>query len=182
MREIALHILDIVTNSLEAEASRVIIAIEEREGRDLLRIRVRDNGRGMDADQAARATDPFHTTRETRSVGLGLSFFKQCALQAGGRFEIDSTPGRGTLVTAEFQLSHWNRPPLGEMADTVVNLMISNPEVHLAYYHKTDFGRFRFDSYWIFARAAQDGVAFYQLREKSTRRLGEMLKYIRSKA
>jgi len=47
--ELSLHILDIAMNSLAANASKIEISVLENHQRDWLILRVRDNGRGMDA-------------------------------------------------------------------------------------------------------------------------------------
>ena len=72
MRELSLHILDALENSLEAGATRVELVIEEDLAADWLTIAIHDNGRGMSEDQLARIDDPFFTTRSTRHVGLGI--------------------------------------------------------------------------------------------------------------
>ncbi|MDP3045975.1 MAG: ATP-binding protein, partial [Chloroflexota bacterium] len=75
MRELALHILDILQNTVEAGASRVSLIINEDPKDDRLTITVRDDGRGMDNETVLRTVDPFFTTRQTRHVGLGLPLF-----------------------------------------------------------------------------------------------------------
>ncbi|MFZ1239015.1 MAG: ATP-binding protein, partial [Anaerolineae bacterium] len=47
MRELSLHILDLVQNAREAGASRVSVTIEERCAADRMTICIADNGRGM---------------------------------------------------------------------------------------------------------------------------------------
>ena len=83
MREIALHILDIVENSVKAKATLVEVIIEAKN--NLLTVTIRDNGKGMDKEFLARVTDPFTTTRTTRKVGMGIPLLKQAAETAGGR-------------------------------------------------------------------------------------------------
>jgi len=56
---------------------------------------VRDTGQGMDESTAARAFDPFFTTRESGS-GLGLSVVHGIVGQHGGLVRIDTQPARGT--------------------------------------------------------------------------------------
>lgn len=63
-----------------------------------LRLSVRDSGAGMDRDLAARAVEPFFTTREG-AAGLGLSQAYAFARQAGGVLSIDSEPGQGAEVS-----------------------------------------------------------------------------------
>ena len=63
-----------------------------------LRLSVRDSGPGMDRDMAARAVEPFFTTREG-AAGLGLSQAYAFARQSGGVLSIDSAPGQGAEVS-----------------------------------------------------------------------------------
>lgn len=79
MRELSLHILDVLENALEAGATAVELEVDEDLCADRLTISVRDNGRGMDAPSARRALDPFFTTRTTRHVGLGLPLLAAAA-------------------------------------------------------------------------------------------------------
>ena len=66
---------------------------------DYIRLRVEDNGSGMDADVLARATEPFFTTKGVgKGTGLGLSMVHGLAAQSGGALQIDSAPGAGTRI------------------------------------------------------------------------------------
>jgi len=136
MEDLALHILDIARNGAEAGATRVEILVDEDPATDTLRIVVTDNGRGMDADTAGRALDPFFTTRQTRVVGLGLPLLRQAAEAAGGGLRVASEPGAGTRVEALFGLTHLDRAPLGDVETTVLVLMASHPDVDLDWTHR----------------------------------------------
>lgn len=63
-----------------------------------LRLSVRDTGPGMDRELAARAVEPFFTTRQD-AAGLGLSQAYAFARQSGGTLSIDSRPGEGAEVS-----------------------------------------------------------------------------------
>ena len=121
MRELALHILDIAQNSIAAAASLVTISIDEQPGRDLLRIEVADNGRGIPPEELAQITDPFFTSRTTRDVGLGLPLFAQAAERAEERRL--SRCGR-TLVTAA--CLQQSRAPLGDRQRTLLGIIVPN--------------------------------------------------------
>ena len=86
----------------------------------------------MDPQVAAQVTDPFYTTRTTRKVGLGVPFFKMAALMTGGDFSIQSQVGKGTRVRAVFGLTHIDRMPLGNMADTMCILMGCNEQINFS--------------------------------------------------
>ncbi|GAA0615914.1 hypothetical protein GCM10009422_08800 [Brevundimonas kwangchunensis] len=63
-----------------------------------LRLSVRDSGPGMDRELAARAIEPFFTTRDG-AAGLGLSQAYAFARQSGGVLSIDSAPGEGAEIS-----------------------------------------------------------------------------------
>ncbi len=147
MRELALHILDVLENALEAGATRVDLAIIEDLETDRLTITVRDNGRGMDPQTANRTLDPFFTTRTTRHVGLGLPLFAAAARRCEGDFSVESYPGRGTAVTAIFRHSHIDRAPLGNMADTLLAFLLGGRgDLQLRYRHKVGAHAFELDT------------------------------------
>ncbi len=182
MRELSLNILDIVTNSIEAEASRVILFIDESQKQNRLAVTIRDNGRGMDDVTQARVIDPFVTSRTTRSVGMGLPFWNQAANEAGGRMVLKSKLGKGTTVTADFKLNSLNLAPLGDIAGTVVNLVMGAVDVHFCYLHRTDKGLLCFDSYWLLARMAEQDCDFFDMVVPAKKHIKSELKRIQVKS
>ena len=67
---------------------------------DYLRVAVIDTGVGMSAEVAARALEPFFTTKEIgKGTGLGLAQVYGFARQSGGQVQIESAPGFGTTVS-----------------------------------------------------------------------------------
>ena len=143
MRELSLHILDVLENSLEAGATCVELTIEENATADRLAITVRDNGRGMSKEQVERIFDPFFTTRSTRHVGLGVPLFKAAAERCNGSLTVISQPGKGTTLQATFQHSHIDRAPLGDMEGTLLAFILSGAcDVH--YVHQVDGQEFEF--------------------------------------
>jgi len=149
MKEISLHILDIAQNSIAAGASLVDILIEESHSEDLLCITIRDNGKGMKEELLSKVTDPFITTRKSRRVGLGLSLFKASAEACNGEFHIDSKLGEGTVVNAKYQYSHIDRPPMGDLAQTLVTLVACNPSLDFVCRYFVDNVSFTFSTYTI---------------------------------
>jgi len=131
MRDISLHILDIMQNSTAANAGRITVKVEAIPGEDSLRIEIEDNGCGMDEELLTNVTSPFATTRKTRKVGLGIPLFKASAERSGGSFEIDSAKEIGTVVTAVFRISHIDRPPLGDLSGVIADMAAANPSVEI---------------------------------------------------
>src|SRR5512142_472911 len=69
LREIALHILDVLENALRAGAGVILVTVEEQPVEDSLRVEVEDDGPGLPVS-AEKAVDPFF--REGKRTGLGL--------------------------------------------------------------------------------------------------------------
>ncbi len=145
MRELALHLLDIAENSVAAGATTIQIVAEEDLAHDRLKLAVIDDGSGMDAQMVARVTDPFVTTRTTRKVGLGIPLLKAAAEACNGFLNIASTPGKGTRIDAEFQHSHIDRMPLGDLPSTWLTLLVSYPDIHWIFQYKNGSSCFEFD-------------------------------------
>ncbi|MDD2955736.1 MAG: ATP-binding protein [Oscillospiraceae bacterium] len=146
MQELSLNVLDIAQNSVRAGARLIQISVEEDHPSDRMVIEIADDGCGMTEEQIAHVTDPFFTTRTTRKVGLGVPFFKMAAEMTGGSFSIRSRVGEGTVVRAVFGLSHIDRMPLGDMADTMCCLIGCNPDLDFVYRHRVDNESFEADS------------------------------------
>ena len=138
MEDLSLHILDVVENGTAAGASVVEIHVEEDRAAARLVLRIKDDGRGMDPVMVAAATHPFVTTRSTRRVGLGLPLLLMAAEETGGSLTIDSTPGVGTEVTAVFRTDHIDCKPVGDLAGTMVTLILAHPEVDFVFHHARD--------------------------------------------
>ncbi|MDI9485370.1 MAG: ATP-binding protein [Bacillota bacterium] len=146
MRELSLHILDIVQNSIAAGASLVELHVVEDLAGDWLVIEIADDGKGIPQQQLGQVTDPFFTSRTTRPVGLGLALFSKAAEQAEGELLIDSQVGIGTKVRAVFRYSHIDRVPLGDIAGTVLAIISLNPQVDVVYRHSFCESAFSIDT------------------------------------
>lgn len=137
MREIALHLLDIAENSVAAGATNISIQVSEDLAHDRLIASVQDDGKGMDAETVKRVVDPFVTSRTTRKVGLGIPLLKEAAEACDGSLNIQSTLGKGTRLDVDFQRSHIDRMPLGDLAGTILTLVVAYPLVHWIFRYKS---------------------------------------------
>ncbi len=145
MRDLALHLLDVAENSITANATRVDIEVSENTCADRLWMTVIDNGHGMDEVTAARVLDPFVTSRTTRHVGLGLPLLKEAAEACNGHLALSSRIACGTRLDVEFQLSHIDCPPLGDLVGTWLALEVGFPTVHWVFNYDVDGRHFQFD-------------------------------------
>lgn len=180
MFELSLHILDILENSLRAGADRIEISILESTERDLLEIIVVDDGEGMEKELEEKALDPFTTTKKKRKqVGLGLPLFKALAEHCDGNFSLRSEPSEGTEVAARFRRSHIDRPPLGEMAATVISVLSGHPKVELVYNHDADDQNYNLDTQEIQEYLDQKDLNDPRVLQTVKRDLHENLQEIR---
>lgn len=145
MRELSLHLMDIIENSVAAHANLINIEIKELPDEDKLIITVKDNGCGMDEKMVEHVKDPFTTTRQTRKVGLGISLLEAACKRCDGNLNVKSELNKGTEVTAYMKYSHIDREPLGKIEETIVTSLL-NPSVDIAYKHVVGNKEFIFDS------------------------------------
>jgi hypothetical protein len=146
MRELSLHILDIVENGITAGADLIYISVHEARKEDWLKIVIRDNGSGLPREKRKKLTDPFVTTRKTRRVGLGLPLLAAAAERCAGSLEVQTGASKGTEVAATFQYSHIDRAPMGDIVATITTLIMGNPDVDFVYTHIINENDFTLDT------------------------------------
>lgn len=136
MKDLSLHILDIVQNSIVANASLVEIDFSVDTEAKVISIEVKDNGKGMSSELLAVVTDPYTTSRTTRKVGMGIPLLKQNAEQSGGLLMIESELGVGTTVKATFMADNIDTPPVGDLPGVISLLMSGNPTVNFTFRYR----------------------------------------------
>jgi two-component system sensor histidine kinase HydH len=98
---IAQVLVNLLANAIDASprGGRVELEASERIDGDRRWVccEVRDSGPGIRPEHHEAIFDPFFTTKEG-GTGLGLSMVKKIAALHGGRVELESEPGRGTLM------------------------------------------------------------------------------------
>jgi hypothetical protein len=146
MDEIASHIMDIVANSVSAKANNIIVAITKDTKKALLTLRIKDDGIGMDEEMAYKVQDPFFSTKIGKKVGLGIPLLKGTAETTGGSFCLSSVVGEGTEIFVSFDLNHPDLPPLGNIRDTILVLVIGNPDTDFRFQIKRDTKEFVLDT------------------------------------
>lgn len=146
MDELSLYVLDITMNSVRAGATEITITLEEKDG--WLTFTVTDNGCGMTAEQVAKLSNPFFTTRKTRKVGLGIPFLRMLAEMTGGDVNVTSvhesvSEDHGTTTVARFGTDHIDFIPLGDMVETVKTLIQGAPDIDFTFTHSFPTGEVR---------------------------------------
>ena len=160
MKDLSMHIMDILQNSTRAGATEVTLEVLEDVAADTLTIRFIDNGCGMDAETVQKVINPFFTTRTTRKVGLGLPLLKQNTEQTGGSLDIQSEKGKGTTVTAVFGRSHLDRPPMGDLAGTIVLTASAYPDIRFIFHYHNGETDYVFDT--VEVNEALDGISIQE--------------------
>ncbi len=102
--QLELALMNLVVNARDAmpDGGTIVLGadeIQDKSGRDHVRLTVEDEGIGMDAETLARAADPFFTTKGVgKGTGLGLPMVQGMVEQCGGHFRLHSEAGKGTRV------------------------------------------------------------------------------------
>lgn len=95
---------NLLENALDARPDPVRVRIDwraaRRDGRPVLRVRVRDNGPGVGAEQRAKMFEPFYTTKPC-GTGLGLTIARRIVKAHGGALQLGDAAAAG----AEFLLT-----------------------------------------------------------------------------
>jgi len=160
LKELSLNILDIVENSVKAEATLTEITIDETD--TTLTITIKDDGYGMSEETLAAVTNPFYTTRTTRNVGLGIPLLILGAEQTGGYVKLTSKkadendPSHGTTVVAHYNKNHLDFTPLGDVISTISTLIQGHPDTDFLFVHKKNGGEVSLDTRSI--KEVLDGV------------------------
>ena len=105
--QLELALINLVRNASDASAPHGVVLVQTRaatlHGQAAAEIAVVDTGSGMAQDVAARATEPFYTTKPPGlGTGLGLSMVSGFAEQSGGTMSIETVPGQGTTIRLVF--------------------------------------------------------------------------------
>ncbi len=147
MQDISLHILDIVENSVNAGASLIEVTLDEDLKNNRLSLTIKDNGRGIEKKYLKSILDPFYTTKKGSRIGLGLPLLAQAAKEAGGELKITSSVGTGTEIAAVFIHDHIDRKPLGDISETLIDLVAAKGlKLDIIYSHNKNGDSFIFDT------------------------------------
>ncbi len=92
--------LNIFKNAFDALAcgGKIFLQTSWNRHEKFVQVIIRDTGTGMDEQTMVSMFDPFFTTKES-GTGLGMFIIKKIIDNHGGRIEIQSKPGKGTIVT-----------------------------------------------------------------------------------
>lgn len=130
-------IVDCLQNSVEANASQIVLTVDETP--DFLDVCIEDNGKGMSDEELKRATDPFYTDgvkHKHRKVGLGLPFLLQTVDMTDGTWSIQSKKGEGTRLAFHLNVNHIDLPKIGDLPLAFFSTMIFNGNYELVIHRR----------------------------------------------
>lgn len=146
MKNIADHILDIVENSIRAQAKQIEVLISIKTSSNILKLSFVDDGKGMSEEVINKLQNPFFSTRKTRRIGMGIPLLTQNCEMSGGRVSISSKEGRGTTLVATFEYDNLDRPPLGDIPDAIYFLTTQHPEIRFIFDYTFNTDTYRWDT------------------------------------
>jgi PAS domain S-box-containing protein len=126
-------LVNLVFNAVDAMPKGGPLTVRTRlvegSGGQIVQLEIIDTGIGMDEDTRRRCLEPFFTTKGARGTGLGLAMVYGVAQRHNANLEIESEPGKGTLVRMSFAVapqpaaasSGVQRPPVGPMRILIID-------------------------------------------------------------
>ncbi len=146
MQDLAMHILELLMNSIKAKASLIKIKLFIFDIDKLITVIVEDDGLGMSEDTLKKVIDPFTTSRLTRKIGLGVSFFKGLSDLCNGTFNISSKVNIGTTVKVTLEKDHLDLPPLGDLGEMLMLAIQADENIDYEFEYKHNDFNFNFNT------------------------------------
>ena len=99
-------LINLIQNALQAMDGRGELRLTGRQEDGMAVLEVGDTGCGIAPEALPRIFDPFFSTKEMgRGTGLGLSIVYGIVERHGGRIEVESAPGRGSVFRLRLPLA-----------------------------------------------------------------------------
>ncbi|NLW82626.1 MAG: GHKL domain-containing protein [Desulfovibrionales bacterium] len=102
-------ILNLINNAIDAldKKGNIFISTNFDSQADMVEVRIRDDGPGMDKEVQRRVFDPFFTTKKVgEGTGLGLSISYSIINKLGGSIRFESELGKGTEFIILLPVKH----------------------------------------------------------------------------
>ncbi len=144
MQTLSHHLLDILTNSVEAGATEIDLVIRESIDKDVIRFVVTDDGCGMDKTLLSKLTTKGISTKRGNNRGMGLYLLKEMIQDNEGTLQITSHNNKSTRIEWTIKHKKTNRIPLGDIAGVVSNFIYSYKDIDLFFTYQTDKDTFTF--------------------------------------
>ena len=142
MKSLDLHIIDITHNSIRAGATEITIEMEDSASRDLLSIKIIDNGCGMPEEMIEAINDRFYSCRKERKIGMGIALLKYHSQLCDGQFYLKSKVGVGTEIYASYKRSHIDLQPRGDLSGCFASFICQYQDINFIIRYIMDEGTF----------------------------------------
>ena len=102
---------NIINNALDAMPDGGSISLSTWSKENTLFASISDTGKGMTKEVKDSIFDPFFTTRCPEGIGLGMSIAYGIITRHGGKIEVESDLGRGSMFTMQFPTTNKKTSP-----------------------------------------------------------------------
>jgi len=106
-------IFNLLDNAMKYAKDAPVIEVETLStGTNMMSIKIRDNGIGMDKETQSRIFEKFYRAHtgnihNVKGFGLGLSYVKAIVDAHEGKIKVESTPGKGSTFTVSLPTRHF---------------------------------------------------------------------------
>jgi two-component system, NtrC family, sensor kinase len=106
-------VINLLTNALDAVEKGGRVSLTAHVQHEEVVILVRDTGTGIPPDDLRRIFEPFYTTKgRGKGTGLGLAICRELVASLGGKIDVESRAGEGSVFTVRLPLR--GQPPASE--------------------------------------------------------------------
>jgi signal transduction histidine kinase len=100
-------LVNLVTNASQSmpDGGRITLGARFDSENRLFRITCADEGTGIKPEDLAKITQPYFTTKEA-GIGLGLAITERIVTEHGGKLEVESAVGQGTVFSIILPAPH----------------------------------------------------------------------------
>ncbi len=98
-------LVNLLLNARDAMPDGGILTLKTRRENQLVQIEIADTGIGIPEENLKKIFDPFFTTKEPgRGIGLGLSISLKIIETMGGKIEVESKSGQGSIFRLKLKV------------------------------------------------------------------------------